>query len=60
MKASDFFIKCLEEEDVEYIFGLPGEETSDLIISLQIRQRLNLFWQDMNKVSLLWQMFTED
>jgi acetolactate synthase I/II/III large subunit len=24
----------LEEEQVEYIFGLPGEETSDLIISL--------------------------
>lgn len=34
MKASDLFVKCLEEEQVEYIFGLPGEETSDLIISL--------------------------
>ena len=34
MKASDLFIKCLEEEGVEYIFGLPGEETSDLMISL--------------------------
>ena len=35
MKASDLFIKCLEDEDVEYIFGMPGEETSDLMISLQ-------------------------
>jgi acetolactate synthase I/II/III large subunit len=34
MKASDLFIKCLEDEGVEYIFGLPGEETSDLMISL--------------------------
>jgi acetolactate synthase I/II/III large subunit len=34
MKASDLFIKCLENEDVEYIFGMPGEETSDLMISL--------------------------
>ena len=34
MKASDLFIKCLEAEDVEYIFGLPGEETNDLIISI--------------------------
>ena len=34
MKVSDLFIKCLEDEDVEYIFGLPGEETSDLMISL--------------------------
>src|ERR687884_1311983 len=34
MKASDLFVKCLEEEGVEYIFGLPGEETNDLMISL--------------------------
>ena len=34
MKASDLFIKCLEDEGVKYIFGLPGEETSDLMISL--------------------------
>src|SRR5215471_35458 len=34
MKASDLFIKCLEDEGVEYIFGMPGEETSDLMISL--------------------------
>jgi acetolactate synthase-1/2/3 large subunit len=30
-KASDLFVKCLEEEGVEYIFGLPGEETNDLM-----------------------------
>lgn len=34
MKASDLFIRCLEAEGVEYIFGIPGEETSDLMISL--------------------------
>jgi acetolactate synthase-1/2/3 large subunit len=34
MKASDLFIRSLEAEGVEYIFGIPGEETSDLIISL--------------------------
>jgi acetolactate synthase-1/2/3 large subunit len=34
MKASDLFVKCLEEEGVEYIFGLPGEETNDLMMSL--------------------------
>jgi acetolactate synthase I/II/III large subunit len=33
-KASDLFVKCLEEEGVEYIFGLPGEETNDFMISL--------------------------
>src|SRR5918912_4292727 len=30
-KASDLFVKYLEEEGVEYIFGLPGEETNDLM-----------------------------
>jgi len=26
MNASELFVKCLENEDVKYIFGLPGEE----------------------------------
>ncbi len=34
MKASDLFVKCLEEEGVKYIFGLPGEENIDLVDSL--------------------------
>ncbi len=35
MKASDLFIKQLEEEGVKYIFGLPGEENLDLLESLR-------------------------
>jgi acetolactate synthase-1/2/3 large subunit len=35
MKASDLLVKCLENEDVEYIFGIPGEETLDLMESLR-------------------------
>ncbi|BDD03372.1 acetolactate synthase large subunit [Aureibacter tunicatorum] len=34
MKASDVFIKALENEGVKYIFGIPGEETLDLLDSL--------------------------
>ena len=34
MKASDLLVKCLESEDVEYIFGIPGEENADLMMSL--------------------------
>jgi len=34
MKASDLLVKCLETEGVEYIFGLPGEENADLMMSL--------------------------
>jgi acetolactate synthase I/II/III large subunit len=35
MKASDLFVKQLEEEGVEYIFGLPGEENLDLLESIR-------------------------
>lgn len=34
MKSSDLFVKCLESENVDYIFGLPGEENADLMMSL--------------------------
>lgn len=35
MKASDLLVKCLETEGVEYIFGLPGEENADVMMSLR-------------------------
>jgi acetolactate synthase-1/2/3 large subunit len=35
MKASDLFVKQLEEEGVEFIFGLPGEENLDFLESLR-------------------------
>lgn len=34
IKASDLFVRCLEAEGVEYMFGLPGEENADLVMSL--------------------------
>ena len=35
MKASDLFVRCLEEEKIEYIFGVPGEENADFMMSLE-------------------------
>ncbi|XSG84733.1 MAG: acetolactate synthase large subunit [Methylohalobius sp. ZOD2] len=35
MKASDLFVKALEAEGVEYLFGIPGEENLDLLNSLK-------------------------
>ena len=35
MKASDLFVKALENEGVKYIFALPGEENLDLLQSLK-------------------------
>lgn len=35
MKASDLLVQCLEEEGIEYIFGVPGEENADFMMSLE-------------------------
>ncbi len=41
MKASDLFVKALEAEGVEYVFGIPGEENLDLLESLR-RSKIRL------------------
>ena len=35
IKSSDLFVKALENEGVEYIFGIPGEENLDFLDSLR-------------------------
>ena len=35
MKASDLFVRCLENEGIQYIFGVPGEENADFMMSLE-------------------------
>jgi len=35
IKASDLFVQALENEGVEYVFGVPGEENLDLLESLR-------------------------
>jgi acetolactate synthase-1/2/3 large subunit len=42
MKASDLFIRCLEEEGVEYVFGVPGEENLDFLDSLSRSPQIKL------------------
>ena len=34
MKASELFVRCLENEGVDYVFGVPGEENLDIMDSL--------------------------
>lgn len=34
MKAAELLVKCLENEGVEYIFGIPGEENLDVMDAL--------------------------
>ena len=42
MKTSDLFIKALENEGVEYIFGVPGEENLDFLDSLRESKSIKL------------------
>jgi len=35
MNASDLLVRCLEEEGIEYIFGVPGEENADFMMALE-------------------------
>ncbi len=35
MKASDLLVKCLENEGISHIFGVPGEENADFMMSLE-------------------------
>ena len=42
MKTSDLFIKALENEGVEYIFGIPGEENLHFLESLRHSESIQL------------------
>lgn len=41
MKTSDLLVQCLENEGVEYVFGIPGEENLDFVESLR-RSKIEL------------------
>ncbi|MES9843161.1 MAG: acetolactate synthase large subunit [Candidatus Sedimenticola sp. PURPLELP] len=34
MRSAELFVRCFENEDVEYIFGIPGEENLDVMDAL--------------------------
>jgi len=40
MKASDLLVRCLEEEGIDHVFGVPGEENADFIMSLEESNRI--------------------
>ena len=42
IKGSDLFVKALEDEGVEYIFGIPGEENLDFLDSLSRSKSIKL------------------
>ena len=57
-KASDLFVECLEVEGVEYVFGIPGEETLDLNESLANSALSTSFLFGMNRAVPTWRTCT--
>jgi acetolactate synthase-1/2/3 large subunit len=35
VNGADLFVRCLENEGVEYVFGIPGEENLDVMNSFR-------------------------
>jgi len=38
VKASDLLVRCLETEGIDVVFGVPGEENADFMLSLEASQ----------------------
>ena len=55
MKAAEVFVKCLENEEVEYIFGIPGEENLDVMDAL-LDSNIQFVTRVMSRVLPLWLM----
>ena len=54
LSAAEVLVKCLENEGVQYIFGIPGEENLDVMNAL----KFSLY--AMNRGQPLWQTYMED
>ncbi|MDQ6988658.1 MAG: acetolactate synthase large subunit [Mariprofundaceae bacterium] len=40
MNAAELLVTCLEEEGIEYIFGVPGEENADFMMALEDSKKI--------------------
>lgn len=57
MNAAQVLVRCLENEGVEYVFGIPGEENLEVMRALK-DSKINLSQSAMSRAQLLWLMFT--
>ena len=54
MNAAQVLVRCLENEGVEYVFGIPGEENLEAMRALKDSKIKSA----MSRAQLLWLMFT--
>jgi acetolactate synthase-1/2/3 large subunit len=57
MKAAELFVKCLENEGVGVVFGVPGEENVDIVDAL-LGVGSNSLPHGTSKAPRLWPMST--
>ena len=41
MNAADLLVRCLEAEDVHYVFGIPGEEVLDIMNAIEKSEQID-------------------
>ena len=55
--AAELLVKCLENEGVEYIFGIPGEENIDIMDAL-LDSPIKFVTTATNRARPSWRTFT--
>ena len=59
MTVAEMFVRALEHEGVEYVFGIPGEENLDLINALHQSKQIQVILSATSRVPPLWRMCTD-
>jgi acetolactate synthase-1/2/3 large subunit len=59
MNTAELLVRCLENEGVEYVFGLPGEENLHVLEALR-HSSIQLLQPATNRGLPSWQTFMDD
>ena len=57
--VAEVLVKCLENEGVKYVFGIPGEENLDMMNALE-KSDIRVIVVCMNRERHSWLICTED
>ena len=58
--GAEIVFKCLEDQEVEYIFGYPGGAVLPIMMNLKIIHQLNIYLLDMSKERAMQQRVMQD
>ena len=58
--GAEIVFKCLEDQEVEYIFGYPGGAVLPIMMNLKIIHQLNIYLLDTSKEQVTQQKGMQD